>query len=802
MKYSSSSMRFVKPSSLWLQRAMYGLCVSASVFVWQGVSTDAYAQEADASAMIQAMETAGFQGDAVTFDNNRKALEALNTPEAYSKLAELYQSLPAKDMQRVEEPKTAALYFQKAIDVGTARNMRDDAWRKAYVSLAMMYRRGDGIEKSETKAVELLKAAMDAGHGGAAFQYGRMLETGFDDTKGDAKAAAEVYKKAVTMKSGDAALALARMYRLGVLTGEGADAAQRMTAQAITLMRESSDKGNGMAAYQVGYLYEMGEGVEKDFGEALKWYDKGAKLGAPAALAAAARLYGQGAGGSNNIQKATVYMRRAAQAGSVNAALELGESLFSGSGYYIAISKDEALSWLKRAAEANNSRAMNRLAEWYIKTGNAEAALPYLQKAAERSTFTAFYSMYRIYSGVGKEGVLDIPKAKSTFENALALKQLKPEERMKLLYLMLSPEEPVFDAKRALGLLLPMAKEGSVLAMDALADAYEKGVFGQADFAQALTWRTKAADKGDVSSMLSLAAAYRDGIGTKKDLKQYEAYLNKALANVSATDYRIMTKIGRMFKLSTEGTHDNQKALYWFERAAKGGDSVGQLEFGRIVILGGVNGYTQEQAIAMFEAAAGVGSRDAMLELGRAYAAGRGVHVDVRESAKYFLRAAAKGQMEAMRQAGILLIQGRGAVKDVAGGLQWLQQAVAAGNTMAFLDLGAYYLYANPAGVDAAKAAQYWQKAAVAGLSDGQYLYGLALFEGHGVAKNVEQAKVWFKKSAEAGNRLAKYKMAILEPQAKAVVPAPVIEETEDAENIPEQGDVVPSSSPQAQPAH
>lgn len=777
------------------RRVLGVLCFSTSVLVWQGFQQGAVAQEQEPVSIIKAMETAGFQGDSVSFEAQKKVLEAINTPEAYAKLAELYESLPSKDMQRVAYPQIAIAYYQKAIDVGIERNIRDDEWRKAYVSLAMMYRRGNGVAKNDAKAVELLELAMEAGHSGAAFQYGRMLEAGYEGFKADVKAAGEAYKKAVSMKSGEAALALARLYRSGIVTGESVSSANEMTARAITLLRESSDKGNGMAAYMVGYLYEVGDGVEKDAGEALKWYDKGAKLGAPAALAAAARMYGQGVGGSGNIQKATLYMRRAAQAGSINAALELGEALFASGGYYIAVEKDEALMWLKRAAESNNNRAINRLAEWYLKTGSAEAALPYLQKSAERNTFTAFYSMYRIYSGVGKEGRLDVAKAKSTFEQALALKALKPEEQIKLIYLMLSPEELVFDAQRARDLLLPMAKKGAVLAMDALADAYESGVLGAVDYKESLGWRKQAADKGDVPSILSLAVAYRDGEIAKKDMNLYESYLNKAVANVGASDYRAMTKIGRMFKLHTEGTHDNQKALYWFEKAAKGGDPVGQLEFGRIVVLGGVNGYPPERAIAMFESAAAAGARDAMLELGRAYSAGRGVRVDLREAAKYFVRAATKGHMEAMRQAGIIMIQGRGIQKDVVAGVKWLEQAVVAGNTMALLDLGSYYMYGLSTGSDATKAVEYWARAAKAGLSDGQYLYGEALLKGNGVAKDVAAAKIWLKKSDEAGNRLAKYQMSLLAPHAVEVKTiAPEIDASEDARELEEASQDIEAS--------
>jgi TPR repeat protein len=43
-------------------------------------------------------------------------------------------------------------------------------------------------------------------------------------------------------------------------------------ATALRLIRPLADKGNADAQYNLGVLYEKGQGVPQDYAEAMKWY--------------------------------------------------------------------------------------------------------------------------------------------------------------------------------------------------------------------------------------------------------------------------------------------------------------------------------------------------------------------------------------------------------------------------------------------------------------------------------------------------------------------------------------------------
>lgn len=49
--------------------------------------------------------------------------------------------------------------------------------------------------------------------------------------------------------------------------------------QALKWLRKSADQDNAKAQYNLGVCYERGEGVDKDLVEAVKWYRKAAERG-------------------------------------------------------------------------------------------------------------------------------------------------------------------------------------------------------------------------------------------------------------------------------------------------------------------------------------------------------------------------------------------------------------------------------------------------------------------------------------------------------------------------------------------
>lgn len=90
-------------------------------------------------------------------------------------------------------------------------------------------------------------------------------------------------------------------------TGNYDDAAREFMA--------SAQRGETQGEYYMGLLYEEGQGVPKDYGQAMNWYNKAALKGDVDAAFALGRMYSKGLGVTQNRPLAYAWYGRAAQGG-------------------------------------------------------------------------------------------------------------------------------------------------------------------------------------------------------------------------------------------------------------------------------------------------------------------------------------------------------------------------------------------------------------------------------------------------------------------------------------------------------
>ena len=79
------------------------------------------------------------------------------------------------------------------------------------------------------------------------------------------------------------------MYRLGQIYATGS-AAQKDYKEALRWYQKSAAKGNADAMYRLGEAYERGNGVREDIQQAVHWYDEATLRGNKSAKAALDRL--------------------------------------------------------------------------------------------------------------------------------------------------------------------------------------------------------------------------------------------------------------------------------------------------------------------------------------------------------------------------------------------------------------------------------------------------------------------------------------------------------------------------------
>ncbi len=126
-------------------------------------------------------------------------------------------------------------------------------------------------------------------------------------------------------------------------------------AGAAVLVRHAAEAGNPTATYEMGYLYENGDGVPKDPAQSAQWYMRGARMGNAASEAAVGQLYEYGNEVRANWDIAAQWYMKSAQQGYVMGEFRLARAYQYGVG--IPININAARQWYDRAAAQGDSQS-------------------------------------------------------------------------------------------------------------------------------------------------------------------------------------------------------------------------------------------------------------------------------------------------------------------------------------------------------------------------------------------------------------------------------------------------------------
>ncbi|SLN36113.1 SEL1-like repeat protein [Oceanibacterium hippocampi] len=130
--------------------------------------------------------------------------------------------------------------------------------------------------------------------------------------------------------------------------------------------------GDPAAQRNIGHLFRLGQGVEKDLAAAASWYRQAADLGFARAQSNLAYLYLKGEGVEKDEAEALDWFVRAAQQGDVAAAYNLGRMHELGIG--TSKSQPKALAWYNLAARAGDRRAIDAMSRLVVRNPDVETA--------------------------------------------------------------------------------------------------------------------------------------------------------------------------------------------------------------------------------------------------------------------------------------------------------------------------------------------------------------------------------------------------------------------------------------------
>lgn len=186
---------------------------------------------------------------------------------------------------------------------------------------------------------------------GKAYQEGK-------NVKRDFLAAANWYKRA--LRQGD----VEATYRLARLVHDGGGKLAKSPDLAAQLYRRAAQQGHSGAQNWLGFCYQFGFGLTRDYARAVNWYRKAAEQGYPAAQNNLGMLYLSGKGVSRDLLKAAQLFRAAVKKRYAWAENNLG-GLYE-MGWGVRRNPKRAKDLYRSAAASGNAQAkknLKRLAE-------------------------------------------------------------------------------------------------------------------------------------------------------------------------------------------------------------------------------------------------------------------------------------------------------------------------------------------------------------------------------------------------------------------------------------------------------
>lgn len=271
-----------------------------------------------------------------------------------------------------------------------------------------------------------------------------------------------------------------------------------------------------------------------------------------------------------------------------------------------------------------------------------------------------------------------------------------------------------------------------------------------------------------------------------KQAAAFQSLLNKAKQNDHAAQYALAQQY-----LEGPSVHrDVSKAVYWYEKAAEGGNPRAQNKLGILYEQG--NGVDQNDATAIqwYTKAAEANDIYGLYNLAQMYEHGRGVDQDYGRAAALLRKAADMGNPESQHALATLYYYGEGVPKDVSEAVKWLRKAADQGSAASYNNLAKLYMNGEGVRKDLLRAGALLKQAADggyhhaaktlqqnvttctdeegpacivtagAGDAEGELVTGTYFERGLYLPLDKEKAVFWYRKSAEQDNAKAQAMLA------------------------------------------
>lgn len=367
---------------------------------------------------------------------------------------------------------------------------------------------------------------------------------------------------------------------------------------AIDILKEESSKGNVLAVYELGAIYQYGRGREINLPAAQEYYKK---------------------------------------------SLEMFEAIYK-------LDSDE----LKEKYNVSAGYVAYRMAQYTVgRVYSDEAygiydldrAVENFTKAGEKDNKFALYQLGVIYSNPENTSYYDMDKALSYFESSITKEFTNGKYKAAKIYL--NREDKHYDLQKGMEYMQELADDGNDMAQYALGQIYEDRILEVYDIDKAIENYTHAANQENKFAQYRLGNIYAD----KENEEQYD--LDKALEyfenSVKNEFDPAKYKAGKIYLDKESGHYDLAKGMDYMKELADKENDMAQYTLGRILLDPESGAYDAKEGMEYLTRSAEHGNEYAQLKLGLIYLSGAdkypGIMKDKEMARKYLELAAEKNDL-------------------------------------------------------------------------------------------------------------------------------------------------------------
>lgn len=562
------------------------------------------------------------------------------------------------------------------------------------------------------------------------------------------------------------------LFELALSYYNGTDNIPQDYLKAYDLFLEAAEAGHIEAQSYVGRMLSLGEGIQKNYEEAVKWLKLAAEAGDADAQNRLGVRFERGQGVDQDYIEAARLFQLSAEQGHDKAMVNLAVLYKEGNG--VEQDYQKALHLLQKSDGKNAPLAYFYLGIFFLHgygtPNDYDKAIENFTIAAKDGCLDAYHNIAYIYrNGLGRE--IDIQEAIKWYKLAADLGDRDALSKLGDIYK--DGEGVPQDYNEAFKWYSQAVEKGDSYSTFFLGYFYNNGLGVATDHQKAMDWYQKACEEGDEIAAFNIGVLYENGEGIPHDYTKSLEFFMKSAALGYAPGMR---QVGKKYDWG-EGVEVNiELAKYWYTKAYENGDTeaanyLGCLEKGEKAIewfkKGGAeegNAFAQyrigriyqagegvqidyQEALKWYELSAGNNYAPANNNLGAMYARGEGVQVNFKKAKEYFQKSLENDGHYAIANIADLWFEGNGIEKHIPEAIRLYNHGYTRFNHLfSLLYLTDIYLFGIGVSKDFRLAVSLMRKIHRAGIDVICYNLGCAYYHGYGVAQNKEIARKYWSK--------------------------------------------------------